>query len=333
MSFFRCNFFFVCCFYLYVDVFSQQQISKAEKSELEKTFDKVFYKEQPEEKPVKQLILGIGANELPGWFFDATSTHDTIYSIGISDPLAPQAFAQAYQRSVATMALMAGAVVTGLSDNYSSDVSGKFEEIIKCRGDSILTGKVMVTDSFTTKFGEKILLLRIIKNTSDSIRVNIFLEQYKSVSKVEYGYINLTKVDFNCKYNKSENLNYNFTQCDRDFSIKSVFNNLVIDIPPGMYEYTGTALKISTDSLSTVSIRLAHKGLWLGYLKSFTDNLSILASNNKPKIKSLEQNEVKSDNTGSSKSLQRSIMNNKFSFKIYHIEIIDNELNVVLNNL
>ena len=104
-----------------------------------------------------------------------------------------------------------------------------------------------------------------------------------------------------------------------------------MDIPPGMYEYTGAARKITTDSLNSASIKLAHKGLWLGYLKSFVDNLSILASTKNANLKSLGQFGDNSNDTESNQSLQRSMLNNKFSFKINYIEIIDNELNVVMS--
>ena len=147
-------YFFFCLFFLFFThsyVLSQNRV---EKGETEASSDYDINYSQSVKKPVNQILLNIGANKLPDWFFmPPQSTNDTIYAIGISDPFVSEkiAFVQAKLRSIATLALMTEAFITGINENYSKNTADEFEELFKCKNSKILTGTLNVSDSFLYK--------------------------------------------------------------------------------------------------------------------------------------------------------------------------------------
>jgi hypothetical protein len=295
-------------------------------NDFEKTFENEFKKQDknPKQKPI---ILGVGSELLPQWFFNPpSSTDQMIYAVGIADPALPDNYArlQATERALSLISLMSGTNVTALSDNYQGTKGTKFEEINRFKGAYPLLGKYAIVDSFTTRFKEKLVLIKYEKNHTDSLPFRSEFELYKSQLDAGAGTYYTSNIIAKCKHD-TNSLYYNYKQYVNDFLIISIVNNQPIDIPLAIYAYAETS-KSATDSAENKIAKLAHRGLWQGYLESFMESLSFLSSNTKSSSKSLGQIEQQAV-TG---NIARDISNNKIFFSINKISIFDNKLNVLL---
>jgi hypothetical protein len=295
-------------------------------NDFEKTFEKEFQKQ--EKQPIeKKIILGVGSETLPGWFFNPPqSTMHEIYTIGITDPAIPDSLAnfQAIERALSLVSLMSGTSVSTMSDNFQGQKGTKYEEITKFKGTNSITGHYTIIDSFITRFNEKVLLLKFEKNNTDSIKVKVEFELYRSQMEAGIGtyftdnIIAKSKRDTNFIY-------YNYKQHVNDFMIVSLVNKRPVEIPLAIYEYTN-GLQGTADSVKNNIVKLPHRGLWMGYLQSFMESLSFISSNLKSSAKSLGQIEQQAV-TG---NISRDISNNKMFFSINKISIFEDKLNIFL---
>jgi hypothetical protein len=257
----------------------------------------------------KPVLISIGAEVLPFWFFETPrSDESSVFSIGISDPEIEDSLAtiQATHRALLLAGLMMGADISGIFDDYQSESGKKYEEMNKIKNLYHLIGKYFVTDSFRTRFKEKVVLLKFIKDTADTIKFSVFIDYYKSQVESNSGINNFVSISTRYKVDTCKYL-YSYEQSGNDFSITSVVNKNQYDIPLGMYQY----VKTGTDEREE-TIYLQHKGLWYGYYQAFIDGLAILTSTIRSRSKTLGQYE----NQNNQKQLAREIMNNKLIFNI-----------------
>ena len=312
--------------FLFQLLLSGQDFNSFNNSDFIQTFDNEF--KIPEKKAKESpIILGIGSEPLPNWFFNPPhSTEHEIYSIGIADPAIPVQIAktQATERALSLIGLMSGTIVSELTDNYNGNNGSKFEEITRFKGTYPLLGQFTIIDSFTTRFKETAVLLKYNNIITDSIKLKVEFEIYKSQHDANSGTYFVSNIIAKCKRDTNF-LYYNFKQYVNDFQIVSIINKQLIDIPLAIYEYTEFT-KNKADSTKNKNIRLAHRGLWQGYIESFMESLSVLSSNAKSSTKSLNQIEQQAV-TG---NIERDISNNKIFFSINKISIFDDKINILL---
>jgi hypothetical protein len=163
-------------------------------------------------------------------------------------------------------------------------------------------------------------LVRFEINTKDTIKFNSSVDYYKSQVVSDIGtkiYASITtkyKMD-SCKYF------YMYEQNGNDFSITTVMNKQLYEIPFGLYQYR----KEGADESETVYLQ--HKGLWYGYYLAVLDGLEVQTSILQSKSKSLGQ--VEKQNI--QKQLAREIMNNKLVFRISKVIPIGGKLEISLS--
>jgi hypothetical protein len=274
-------------------------------------------------KPEKPIVLTVGTEILPSWFFDMPSEgSDVVYSVGISDPGVDDSIAslQAIHRAVFVAGMMQGVDVSGIFDNYESDNGKKIEEMNKIRKLNPVIGQYFIVDSFKTRFKEKVYLLKLACNAKDTIKINGSVDYYKSEVVSDIGtkdYISITckyRID-TCKYL------YLYEQNGNDFAITSVANKHLNEIPFGMFQYNKKGNNDST------TICLQHKGLWYGYFQTLMEEMTIQTSLIQSKIKSLGQVE----NQNSQKQLARDIINKKLAFRISKVIPVKGKLEISLS--
>lgn len=289
------------------------------------TFDQETIKDIEELNTDKPVVLEIGAEILPEWFYDTPkSSNSYLYAIGISDPFISDKLSaqQAYQRALFLIDLMTGTEISGVSDNYADRNGKKYEEIDKFKGQLWLIGKISVVDSFYTRFKEKIMLIRFDKMCTDTLKLKSSVDYYKSQIETDagiYTFVNLTlsfKQDTVFSY-------YNYVQYGDYFSIKSLFVEQDVEIPNGLYEYTLKNFD-SEKSNSNKIVTLPNKGLWFGYLVSFIEELSLKASN----LRSLSRSTGQFKQDFEDANLSREIIKNNLSFKINKVTIADNKFGI-----
>ena len=259
-------------------ILGQDSITESDDSFV-KTFENEFKNKDPKSKE-KPIIISIGSEILPNWFFNPPPATETeIYSIGIADPAVPEDIAkiQATERALSLVGLMSGTQVSALTDNYQGNNGGKFEEMTKYKGTYPIFGNYSVIDSFTTRFKEKIILLKYQKSKTDSLKIKAEFELYKSQRDANVGTYYISNIIARCKRDTNF-IYYKYEQYVNNFQIISIFNKQPIDVPLAMYDYT-EGLKNTTDSTQKNNIKLPHRGLWQGYIESFMENLSFLSSN------------------------------------------------------
>lgn len=272
----------------------------------------------------KPILISVGAETMPLWFFEfPASDSGTIYSIGISDPGIDDSTAkfQATHRALLTAGLMMGSDISGVFDDYHSESGKKYEEMNKIRNLFPLVGKYYIADSFNTRFKEKVVLLKFIKNVIDTIRINVSIDYYKSQVESYIGTKNYVSISTKYRVDTCKYL-YSYEQNGNDFSIVSIANKRSYEIPLGMYQY----FKTGTDEREDI-IYLQHKGLWYGYYQAFIDGVALMTSTVRSRSKSLGQVE----NQDSQKQLAREIMNNKLIFRINKVSPIGGKLEMSMS--
>jgi hypothetical protein len=295
-------------------------------------FVQIFEKEtntQKDSAAQHPVIISIGAETLPEWFGQIPESKDSdFYAIGISDPKieSRQAVTQAIERAIMQFSLMTGSFMSGVSDTYSGSSGNKYEEVYKCKGNSTLLGKYSITDSFETRFGEKLLLVKFKTTPKDTLSVKTSFDIYKSVMKAPVGWYVYENISMLYKRD-TVTMAYQYSKNNDNFSSASVFDREVVDIPMAMYDYEViNGGEVTASAQDTATIKLAHKGLWCGYFQAMVNSMSVLAANHRSSIKNIDELE-QADNT----NLMRNTMNNFIVFSIKKISSLDGNLNIELN--
>lgn len=308
----------------------------SQSTEISKDFMSTFEKETSEleqESNPQPLLLSIGAEILPNWFWNIPSSNSQeLYAIGISDPQMEsqqKAKLQAIERAKMQIALISGTEVSGITDYYveASGEKNKIEENYYYLGKRYIVGSFSIIDSFKTRFGERMLLLKLNKREMDSIPIKIDINRYKSMTKAENGWYTSEKTIFTflCDTN---NFKYEYTQDDRNFSIESLLNRDTINIPLGMYQYSINSMNASDSTFKINTINLEHRGLWYGYIQSLINSITLFASNKRSSSKSI--NHLYNNEN---KSLIRDVSKNNVHFFINKICSQNGNLDINIKNM
>lgn len=299
-------------------------------------FEKVFEQELSEEtSQLRKEQFSMGVSELPVWFWNLPVATDKLsYAIGISDPEMEdkhKATNQAFYRALMQFNLMNETKLSGISDLYNKDVQNKYEEIFRFLGNSKIQGNCLITDSFQTKFGETVLLVNLDKTSNKTMHLQTDIQTYKSYSKVEIGWCNSEQTNCVVK-NDSIFFYYEYLQADDCCAISSVYNNDTIQIPAYQYVYRAEGANvIDSSTVTDTTIQLYRKGLWLGYLQSFINNLQMLTANLYSRLKAM--NELYKDSSGrdNTNSIMRNIVNDSITFSIKRIRPVYRQINMDFN--
>jgi len=299
-------------------------------------FERVYEKELSKEtSPLRKDQFSIGVSELPVWFWNIPeSTDKGCYAIGISDPEMDNkhnATNQAFYRALMQFNLMNGTKFSGISDLYNKDVQNKYEEISRFLGSSVIQGNCLIADSFQTRFGETVLLVSLDRADTKAMHLQTDIQTYKSYSKIEIGWCNSEQT--NCVIKNDSNLfYYEYLQADDCCAINSVYNNDTIQIPAYQYVYRADAANaIDGSSITDTTIQLYKKGLWLGYLQSFINNLQTATTNLHSRLKAM--NELYKDSSGrdNTNSITRNVVNDSIAFSIKRIRSVYRQINIDFN--
>lgn len=299
-------------------------------------FEKVFEKElSAETLQLKKEQFAMGVSELPAWFWNfPVSTDKVSYAIGISDPEMEdkhKATNQAFYRALMQFNLMNGSKFSGISDLYNKDLQNKYEEISRFLGSSEIQGNCLIADSFQTKFGETVLLVSLDRTNTKTMHLQTDIQTYKSYSKIEIGWCNSEQTNCVIK-NDSNFFYYEYLQADDCCAISSVYNKDTIQVPAYQYVYRAEgANAIDSSSVDDTTIQLYRKGLWLGYLQSFINNLQTATTNLYSRLKAM--NELYKDSSGrdNTNSIMRNIVNDSITFSIKRIRPVYRQINMDFN--
>ncbi len=296
-------------------------------------FKRIYQYELSENDSLKSLRkeqFSVGVSELPVWFWGIPlSDGKTRYAIGISDPVMKdtiQARRMAIDRALIQLGLMDGVKFTGVSDLYDKNLQNKYEELYKMEGSLILKGSYMIADSFTTRYGEKMYLLKYQSQGQGNTKLDIVMQTYKSNTKIDIGWCVSEKTEYILKTDKTDYY-YAFMEDDNRSELVSLCNSDTIPAYRYMYEYTTTSPS-NTHKDSELILKLYGKGLWWGYLKALSNNLQLMIANKRSKIKSMD--ELKGNKNGSviNNSLLRSIVNDNIRFTISGISTMYGQINI-----
>lgn len=298
-------------------------------------FERIFWQELNEEEKNEPLIkeqFSMGISELPQWFWNLPVATDKLsYAIGISDPEmedSVKAQQQAVQRALLQLSLMNGASISGVSDLYSKDLQNKYEEYYKIAGISFVQGGIVVLDSFKTRFGEKMVLLKLDRNGKKQFRIETGIEDYKSNTKIEIGWCSSEKISYFARTD-SDTMRCVCEQDNEQYNLLSVWNRDTISIPAYRYEYKGMHTDNPTDVSDSI-IKLYHKGLWSGYFQAFLNGLITTTANHQSRLKAMTELHTHSSRNENLNSINRNIVNSNIAFNIRTIGALYGQLNIEL---
>jgi hypothetical protein len=293
----------------------------------EKNINEAMDDNQP--APVREQYT-VGISDLPSWFWNFPKSETGIlYAIGISDPMMKdtvKANRMALDRALMQFAMMEGVRFTGVSDLYDKNLQNKYEELYRMEGRSTLKGCYSIIDSFTTRFGERIYLMKHNMQGSEQKKVDFMVQRYKSNTKLESGWYQSENADYVFNIDSIHYL-YRFTEEDGQKEMLSVCNSDTTPTFNYMYEYNGSKVQ-SADSDTCSTLKLFGKGLWWEYLRSLTNSLQQTVSNKRLRIKSMDEMVGNDDGRSLSNSIQRGVVYNNVQFSI--LEIKDNNNQVVI---
>ncbi len=314
--------FVIFCFSVQL-AYSQLQSPSIGTSSIEDIFNKEFSKNQ-ERKPIMSLITPPVV--LPEWFFNPPQAdQENFYAIGISDPWIDieRGNKQAKCRAFCLAGFMNKVSAKGLTDNYTgSDQIYKFEQICNFKTHPGVALEGVPVDSFVTKYMESIYLYRFTVGNGLNEKGSS-IEYYKTAIGKNDRMSKLEKIELYEPANETKML-YSYLVKDNDFEILSIFDSDTIKIEPTIYQYNnGNAPKEDEESSE---FSLFRKGLWLGYLQAFIENLDIAAIDIESRQKSVSDIYQNTDQTKSLKQLNRGVYNTSFTFYISSIELINKEM-------
>lgn len=293
----------------------------------EQLFKKTYWKEQDELSKDRQYKkpngeqYSIGVSDLPDWFWNIPqSDHETRYAIGISDPLMHDTLTArqlAIDRALMQFGMMESTKFTGVSDLYDKNLQNKYEELCQIQSEATIRGSYTIADSFNTRFGEKIYLLKFWNRSSDTLSIRNLIQKYKSYSKIEMGWYSIGKTEYTVRIG-ARKYYYGLVEDNNKTEIVSVSNGDSIQAYNYMYEYTLAPEKADKNLYSI--LKLYGRGLWWGYFQAFTNCLQWTISNKTSKIKRMD--EIKSDGNGTilNNALSRSIEKDCVCFSISGIK-------------
>ncbi len=306
------------------------------------TFDKALNK--PDTAAYSQSKIVYHPATLPDWFLNLPgSGESTVYAVGISDPgMEPaEAYSLAVLRAKAVLALLLRPRVTVLTDNYAGQqtapASDRFvtKYVNFYRLLAVLEaapGQIRVVESFTTAFGEAVVLLGYSPDSAetavtDSLMLQIDFYQAERQSR------NRFEMEEKCEmYGLSKTAGsgqqvnifyYYYRALNNRYEIVSRFNGKEVDFPLTVFRYLGQAAAGETES---VSYKLTN-GLWKAFLQSLIQNYAAAASTD------VDINQLTDQYTSSRQNLSRERLSLSPMLRLKALHVSNNRLSVLLDKI
>jgi hypothetical protein len=267
-------------------------------------------------------------NNFPEWFYRCPlSNTDEIYSIGISDPGLPenQARVQALQRA----GIVGGLLSNSTADVISENRDGRFTSSCKIQSYE-QKQRVLVLDSFKTKYDEMVYLTRIATGDAKStmstcVETEMYSKGDSTFSRVELqarsgnealGYLS----------QRSSSLNKRFTQA------QTTEGESIVPLKSSKYSYKNveveTLLERNDVMESLNKGEVGEFGLWYGFVMALCHGLSELSSRNLSHLESLQEN----NSNGTASDRLKSVSEHTLSCQIKSIALTNNYITLQLQN-
>lgn len=280
--------------------------------------------------------------DLPDWIDLSTiePLPNEVYAIGISDPKLNTQIAhkQAITRAKLLISLMSDAKIKDCKEIYTneteqhhqSDYATKFTRFQQIK--SKLTydeSQFQIVDSITTRFGEKIILLKYTSDPNNSIKKSGIIESTVDVMLAEYNLRTKFQENkfFNCMFKASSPSSldegmYRLYKVDEISDIVSTFNDQTFNFSPDYFKY----LLHDPNKVPDYPVKTKlYYGLWKAYFESMVIQLSNFYVSTEFALQTLSDN-YSNEEGKKSQSIDQQIHTIDFSGKITRLYISENEL-------
>ena len=272
---------------------------------------------------------------LPTQFSNFSRPKDgSILSLGISNPgnARKGSMKIAKHRADLLFTMLKDVQIENVTEIYNKRTSGTyvqekkhFRELTKFS--SSFQGKVTKTviDSFFTKYGEAVVLVKYLSETSDSsktisVKGNSFAV-YESSVRSSLHHFTLEYYAGKTTDSLEDSSYYHFRNYKNRYSLVSRYNK---DTLPSRYDYYYYQTNIQPGSAKETVLRTRY-GLWNAFVGSFIRKAIFNAKQKAVKVKNLE--ELYSEKVN--EELSRIIVREKLSMKLKALYLHNNELSVV----
>jgi len=269
-------------------------------------FEKIFQKEtqgteSSSSTKFKNITrLSYYPDTLPSWFFTPpSSTLNSIYAVGISDPDMEPANAKlmAIHRAKAMIGLYLNAKMQYYRDVYTSEKESgqysnyrqRYDTYFKVSSLSNIDDESFaVVDSHMTRYNESMILIKYSPTSLQNVGVNkllvvgtvLYVEaQVEDAFEVQAEYELLSALREPAK--QAQSAHFLYREKGNKFLSNSEYLNCDIDFPVYIYKY------ISPDCIANTPPLVSYNGLWSKFTREMLRSLTLTTEQTKIKIKNL----------------------------------------------